>query len=61
MYTFCFRCLTLVLVQSSYNIIQIQPFYEVDASLYRPKRYISTEDVVRGRYASLGRCTTCID
>ena len=38
------------------NIIQIQPsFYEVDTSLYRPKRCISTEDVVRGRY------TTCID
>jgi hypothetical protein len=37
------------------DIIQIQPFYEVDTSLYRPKRCISTEDVVRGRY------TTCID
>ena len=37
------------------NSIQIQPFYEVDTSLYRPKRCISTADVVRGRY------TTCID
>ena len=27
------------------NIIQIQLFYEVDTSLYRPKRCISTEDV----------------
>jgi hypothetical protein len=45
----------------SFNIIQIQPFYEVDTSLYRPKRCISTEDVVRGRYTSLGRYTTCID
>jgi hypothetical protein len=41
--------------------IQIQPFYEVDTSLYRPKRCISIEDVVRGRYTSLGRYTTCID
>jgi hypothetical protein len=43
------------------NIIQIQPFYEVDTSLYRPKRCILTEDVFRGRYTSLGRYTTCID
>jgi hypothetical protein len=43
------------------NIIQIQPFYEVDTSLYRPKRCISTKDIVRGRYTSLGRYTTCID
>ena len=42
-------------------IIQIQPFYEVDTSLYRPKICISTEDVVRGRYTSLGRYATCID
>ena len=34
----------------SSNIIQIQPFYEVDTSLCRPKRCISTENVVRGRY-----------
>ena len=37
------------------NTIQIQPFYEVDTCLYRPKRCISTKDVVQGRY------TTCID
>jgi hypothetical protein len=42
-------------------IIQIQPFYEVDTSLYRPKICISTEDVVRGRYTSLGRYTICIE
>jgi hypothetical protein len=70
--TFCFRCLTLVLVSSSNlsfnnnyiiselnvsinscqyrrtdywanDTMQIQPFYEVDTSLYRPKRCISTE------------------
>ena len=34
------------------NIIQIQSFYEVDTSLYRPKRCISIEDVVRGRYTT---------
>ena len=33
--------------------IQIQPFYEVDTSLYRPKGCISTEDVVRGQYTSV--------
>ena len=43
------------------NNIQLQPFYEVDTSLYRSKRCISTEDVVRGRYTSLGRYATCID
>jgi hypothetical protein len=37
------------------NIIQIQPFYEVDKRLNRPKRCVSPEDVVRGRYS------TCID
>jgi hypothetical protein len=41
--------------------MQIQPFYEVDTSLYRPKRCISTEDVVRGRYTSLCIYATCID
>ena len=35
-----------------FDNIQIQPFNEVDTSLYRPKRCISIKDVVRGRYTT---------
>ena len=41
-----------------YTIIAL---YEVDTWLYRPNRSISTEDVVQGRYNSVGRYKLHID